>query len=173
MSGGLLATLQLSHPVLLTTPFLLATQLPKESQIQLFHLCAGCIRDNNTQQMPLAPRAKSQTNQATLEIDAEDEMANLSRTLKANPESWTYDSQPPSRLEGGHGRHLPVVAKHAPNVAVLSLQADCLSRPPTSGFLPALPCFNPKKVYLHADSVLCKNLKSQANARAITNAVVA
>ncbi|KAI0684525.1 hypothetical protein BC835DRAFT_1389692 [Cytidiella melzeri] len=104
----------------------------------------------------------------TVEIDSEDELADFARTLQANPTLGRMVHN--LRLEGGYGRLLPVVVKHAPNIGVLSLQTNNLPTLPNNGLLRALPCFNPTKVYLH-DYSRQKTKKSQVNARAITKAL--
>ncbi|KAI0684523.1 hypothetical protein BC835DRAFT_631914 [Cytidiella melzeri] len=104
----------------------------------------------------------------TIEIDSEHEMEKLAGTLRTVATVGSLIRN--FRIEGRYGRHLHVVVEHAPNIAVLSVQTNSLSRFSDTGLLHALPCFNPTMVYLH-DSSLQKNSESEANARAITTAV--
>lgn len=82
-----------------------------------------------------------------LELASDTAMEALASTLLATPLLGQYIRR--LRLEGGYGRSLLAVVKHAPNVRVLSVQLDVLSKIPTSGLTRALPLFDPRELHLH------------------------
>ncbi|KAI0691803.1 hypothetical protein BC835DRAFT_99562 [Cytidiella melzeri] len=132
--------------------------------------------------MVFLPEPQSQASQITISLQTlaqsrdaahvgnlEDEIESLARTLKAVATLGRTIRH--LRLEGGYERHLNVVAQHAPNVTVLSLQIKSLSRLPSTGLLHAMPSFSTTKVYLRGFDRQVEKKKSQANAHKITAAM--
>ncbi len=95
-----------------------------------------------------------------LQIKSDKAVEGLAETLLATPALGQYIRR--LRLEGGYGRNLLTVVKHAPDIRVLSIQLDVMSRSVTSGLSRSLLLLNPEELHLHGLGGRRPNQKTEA-----------
>ncbi|KAI0733863.1 hypothetical protein BC629DRAFT_544242 [Irpex lacteus] len=103
----------------------------------------------------------------TVKIADESQMQLLADTLQTNPALGPLIRH--LRLDGGYGRPLHAIVKAAPNIRVLSLELQVLSKTSVTGLLRSLPQFNPTELYLHS---MIRGRRDNNKSRALTTSVL-
>lgn len=77
------------------------------------------------------------------------------------------------RLEGGFGRHLPVVIKHAPNIEVLYISLHVPTSESIRGLHKALSLLQPKTLYMHYRISHARSTKVIRDAKNLVQSAIA
>ena len=107
----------------------------------------------------------------TVALRTETQVKSLASFVRANPLLGAMIRN--LRIDGGYGRHLYTIVKHAPRIRAISVQLHVLSKDSNTGLLQALPCMDPTEIYVHnrARRRRDMNKKWQANKNAVVQAM--